>query len=254
MPFARGVHTAIADLVTDAEPLSEVRLTRGTSSRRHRYEQLAHWPSGFLALGGAVASVNPDYGQGCRSPPMAPPLRAALRRYGLDDPTLARRVQRTVGGLVEAPWVLATGAEPVPSPRPGAPRTSLAIRVVRGAMSGLRTPAAGLPPVCRAYVDVVTPAVPVARLPRPFTPPAASAVRSPDLDTLDSTDAPSDLPSLFTAPPRRSPCHRPRPRLPALGPAPTSSGLPAGCPAPRLRPGVAAAASAQRRQAEPDGA
>ncbi|QRX91692.1 NAD(P)/FAD-dependent oxidoreductase [Streptomyces noursei] len=233
VPFARGVHTAIADLVTDAEPLSEVRLTRDTSSRRHRYEQLAHWPSGFLALGGAVASVNPDYGQGLSlAAHGAAALRAALRRYGLDDPALARRVQRTVGGLVEAPWVLATGAEPVPSPRPGAPRTSLASRVVRGAMSGLRTPAAGLPPVCRAYVDVVTPAVPIARLPRPFTPQAASAVRSPDLDTPDSTDAPSDLPSLFTAP-AAALTVPPSPAAPAgPGPGPDAERAPRRLPRP----------------------
>ncbi|MGG2465400.1 FAD-dependent oxidoreductase [Streptomyces sp. RGM 3693] len=199
VPFARRIHTVIGDLIADAEPLSEVRLTRDTSSHRHRYEQLPSWPTGFLALGGAVASVNPDCGQGLSlAAHGAAALREALRRYGLDDPALARRVQRTVGGLVEAPWALATGEE-LPRPSlPGASRPSLASRFVRGAVSGVLAPAADLPPVCRAYVDVVTPAVPVACLPQALAPQpapaaAASAVRSPG---PDAPDEPSALPSL----------------------------------------------------------
>ncbi|MEU7639962.1 MULTISPECIES: FAD-dependent oxidoreductase [unclassified Streptomyces] len=199
VPFARRIHAAIGDLIADVEPLSEVRLTRDTASRRHRYEQLPGWPTGFLALGGAVASVNPDCGQGLSlAAHGAAALREALRRYGLDDPALARRVQRTVGGLVEAPWALATGEEfPVPS-RPGASRPSLATRFVRGAVSGVLAPAAGLPPVCRGYVDVVTPTAPAACPPpapdqQPAPAAASSAVRSPG---SDAPDEPSALPSL----------------------------------------------------------
>ncbi|WP_369356272.1 NAD(P)/FAD-dependent oxidoreductase [Streptomyces sp. cg2] len=201
VPFTRRIHAAIGDLIADAEPLSEVRLTRDTSSRRHRYEQLPSWPSGFVALGGAVTSVNPDSGQGLSlAAHGAAALREALRRHGLDDPALGRRVQRAIGRLVEAPWALATGAELPPSPRAGAPRPSLATRVVHGAMSGLRVPAAGLPPVCRAYVDVVRPAVSVAHPPRPCPPQAApaapsSAVRPPD---PDAPDTPPALPSPLT--------------------------------------------------------
>ncbi|WP_438488561.1 FAD-dependent monooxygenase [Streptomyces sp. S186] len=201
VPFARRVHAAIGDLIADAEPLSEVRLTRDTSSRRHRYEQLPIWPSGFLALGGAVASVTPDSGQGLSlAAHGAAALREALRRHGLDDPALGRRVQRAVGRLVEAPWALATGAELPPSPRPGTPRPSLATRVVRGAMSGLRAPAAVLPPVCHAYVDVVGPAVSAAHPPQPLAPrpasaPTSSAVRPPD---PDAPDTPPALPSPLT--------------------------------------------------------
>ncbi|WP_411120998.1 FAD-dependent monooxygenase [Streptomyces sp. x-19] len=200
VPFAHRIHPVIGDLIAEAEPLSEVRLTRDTSSRRHRYERLRSWPTGFLALGGAVASVNPDFGQGLSlAAHGAAELRAALGRYGLDEPALARRVQRTVGGLVDGPWALAAGEELPRSPRPSVSRPSLATRFVRGALDGVRDPAVGLPPVCRAYVDVVRPAVPVTRLPQAWTQQPASAapssaVRAPG---TEAPDAPSALPARY---------------------------------------------------------
>ncbi|KUL54593.1 pyridine nucleotide-disulfide oxidoreductase [Streptomyces sp. NRRL F-4489] len=199
VPFARRIpHTVIGDLIAGAEPLSEVRLTRDTSSHRHRYERLSRWPTGFLALGGAVASVRPDCGQGLSlAAHGAAALREALRRHGLDDPGLGRRVQRTIGGLVDAPWALATGEE---LPRSGVPRSPLATRFVRGAVGGVLAPDAALPPVCRAYVDVVTPAVPAACRPQPPEAHPASGAAAPAALPPGSEPAelPSTLPALFT--------------------------------------------------------
>ncbi|MFK0289687.1 FAD-dependent monooxygenase [Streptomyces sp. NPDC090442] len=200
VPFARRIHAAIGDLIADAEPLSEVRVTRDTTSRRHHYEQLSRWPTGFVALGGAVASINPDYGQGLSlAAHGATALRNALRRYGLDEPALAHRVQRAVGDLVEAPWALATGAELPRSPHPNA--ASLAARLVRGAVPGAHLPAAALPPVCRAYVDVITPAVHAARPPQAFAPRPASTAPAPTVRPpgVDTPEPPSPLSSLFSA-------------------------------------------------------
>ncbi|WP_030993078.1 FAD-dependent oxidoreductase [Streptomyces sp. NRRL S-1813] len=142
VPFARRTGSAvIGDLITDAEPLSEVRLSR-TTSRRRRYEQLPSWPTGFVVLGGAVASLAPDCGQGLSlAAHGAATLRGALRRHGMDDPALARKVQQTIGRLVQEPWSLAAG-------------------------TGLHSPTAGRPVVSRAYLDVVTPAAPKAPAPR----------------------------------------------------------------------------------------
>ncbi|MFG2493323.1 FAD-dependent monooxygenase [Streptomyces caniferus] len=139
VPFARRTGNAvIGDLIADAEPLSEVRLSRDTTSRRRRYEQLPSWPTGFLVLGGALVSLAPDCGQGLSlAAHGATALRGALRRHGMDDPALARKVQRTLGRLARAPWSLATGT-PLPSP------------------------SADRPTVSRAYLDVVTPAAPTA--------------------------------------------------------------------------------------------
>ncbi|MEU8683367.1 FAD-dependent monooxygenase [Streptomyces sp. NPDC048611] len=146
VPFARRTgHSVIGDLIAGAEPLSEVRLTRDTTDRRRRYEQLASWPTGFVVLGGAVVSLGHDCGQGLSlAAHGAAALRGALRRHGMDEPSLARKVQRTIGRLVQEPWSAATG-EPLPSPAAG--------RAVR-----------------RAYADVLAPAAPAA----PFLRPAAA--------------------------------------------------------------------------------
>ncbi|MET7797458.1 NAD(P)/FAD-dependent oxidoreductase [Streptomyces decoyicus] len=139
VPFARRTgNGVIGDLITDAEPLSEVRLSRDTTSRRRRYEQLPSWPTGFVVLGGAVASLAPDCGQSLSlAAHGAAALRGALRRHGMDDPALARKVQQTIGRLVQEPWSLAAG-------------------------TGLHSPTAGRPVVSRAYLDVVTPSAPKA--------------------------------------------------------------------------------------------
>ncbi|MGW7020547.1 FAD-dependent oxidoreductase [Streptomyces decoyicus] len=143
VPFARRTGSAvIGDLITDAEPLSEVRLSRDTTSRRRRYEQLPSWPTGFVVLGGAVAALAPDCGQGLSlAAHGAATLRGALRRHGMDDPALARKVQQAIGRLVQEPWSLAAG-------------------------TALHSPTAGRPVVSRAYLDVVTPSAPKAPAPR----------------------------------------------------------------------------------------
>ncbi|MFE1173793.1 FAD-dependent monooxygenase [Streptomyces sp. NPDC058773] len=142
-PFARHTgHAVIGDLIAGAEPLSEVRLTRDTTDRRRRYEQLTSWPTGFIVLGGAVTSLAHDCGQGLSlAAHGAAALRGALRRHGMDEPTLARKVQRTLGRLVQEPWSVATG-EPLPS--------AAARRAVR-----------------RSFVDVLAPTAPTAPSLRP---------------------------------------------------------------------------------------
>ncbi|MFI0224507.1 FAD-dependent monooxygenase [Streptomyces lydicus] len=133
VPFARRTgDPALADLLAGAEPLSEVRLSRSTVNRRRRFDRLPCWPSGFIALGGAVVSLSPDFGQGLSvAAHGATALREAVRRHGLDDPALARKVQRAIGSIAQEPWSVATG-------------------------EALGSPAAGRRAVCRAYADVVT--------------------------------------------------------------------------------------------------
>ncbi|MFE0189435.1 FAD-dependent monooxygenase [Streptomyces sp. NPDC058989] len=144
VPFARRTgNPAIGDLIAEAEPLSEVRLARDTANRRRRYEQLPSWPTGFIALGGAVVALSPDFGQGLSiAAHSAAALRETLRRHGMDDAGIARKVQRAIGRIVQEPWSLATGED-------------------------LHYPATGRGAVCRAYVDVVAPCARTAPFPHP---------------------------------------------------------------------------------------
>ncbi|MEU8784954.1 FAD-dependent monooxygenase [Streptomyces sp. NPDC048637] len=227
VPFARCTgHSVIGDLIAAAEPLSEVRLTRDTSDRRRRYEQLPSWPTGFIALGGAVVSLAHDCGQGLSlAAHSAAALRRALRRHGMDEPSLTRKVQRTIGRLVQEPWSVATG-EMLPSPTTG--------RAVR-----------------RAYVDVLAPAVPAAPFLRPaaaldlfrgkarLRPTAGSAAgRQTSPDPAPLTAAPGIPAAAGPHPPSAAGAASALPARPAaaLSAAPPAPGQP---PAPPHRPGAA---------------
>lgn len=225
VPFARRTgHPAIADLIADAEPLSEVRLTRDTSDRRRRYEQLPSWPTGFIALGGAVVSLAHDCGQGLSlAAHGAAALRGALRRHGMDEPSLARKMQRTIGRLAQEPWSVATG-ELRPSPTTG--------RAVR-----------------RAYLDVLAPPAPTAPLLRPTA--ALGLLRGPARTRPAVGSAPArqtsePVPAPLTTAPGSPSAAGPHP--PAAGAAPALSARPAAAlsaappaqgqpPAPPLPPG-----------------
>ncbi|WP_329394065.1 FAD-dependent monooxygenase [Streptomyces lydicus] len=207
VPFARRTgDPALADLLAGAEPLSEVRLSRSTVNRRRRFDRLPCWPSGFIALGGAVVSLSPDFGQGLSvAAHGATALREAVRRHGLDDPALARKVQRAIGSIAQEPWSVATG-------------------------EAIGSPAAGRRAVCRAYADVVTAAARTA----PFVHSSAAlnllrdrAARvRPGADGAPGWEAapiPVPPPSAATAGPPSAGA----PRSPAAAGAPALSALPA---------------------------
>ena len=89
------------------------------SQRRH-YEKLRRFPQGYLAMGDALASFNPIYGQGMTvAASEALALRAALAK-GLDG--LAPRFFKAAAHVIDAPWQLAVGGDlalpQVPGPRP----------------------------------------------------------------------------------------------------------------------------------------
>jgi 2-polyprenyl-6-methoxyphenol hydroxylase-like FAD-dependent oxidoreductase len=105
-----------------AEWLGPVRVTRSTANRRRFYERTP-MPAGLLVMGDALCAFNPIYGQGITVAAMeAEALGRLLRRLAPDDPRLATRAIRAFAGVVDFPWVAATGSDlRIPGTRGQAP-------------------------------------------------------------------------------------------------------------------------------------
>lgn len=108
------------DVLQHARPIGEPARYQFAYSRRRRYEALQRFPQRLLAVGDAICSFNPIYGQGMTVAACeALALREAVAR-GLDA-GLHRRYFRAAGRIVDTPWGTAVGTDLaldfVPGPR-----------------------------------------------------------------------------------------------------------------------------------------
>ncbi|MFM9629765.1 MULTISPECIES: FAD-dependent oxidoreductase [Streptomyces] len=110
--FARGLrHPIVADLMSKAEPLTPVQVTRSTANRRRFYERTA-MPDNLLVFGDALAAYNPTYGHGMSvAAQSAVTLDETIRRHGWNTPGLAWRAQKAVAQHVNTAWTFATGTD-----------------------------------------------------------------------------------------------------------------------------------------------
>ena len=92
-----------------AEPLDEVATHAFPASRRRRYERVSMLPRGLVALGDAVSSFNPVYGQGMSVAALqAVALRQTLASGG---DRLSQRYFKASGKIVDIAWDLAIGSD-----------------------------------------------------------------------------------------------------------------------------------------------
>jgi 2-polyprenyl-6-methoxyphenol hydroxylase-like FAD-dependent oxidoreductase len=95
--------------VLAGEPLDDVVTHAFPASRRRRYEQLTRLPRGLVAVGDAISSFNPVYGQGMSV--------AALEAVALQqtlasgEDRLSQRYFKAAGKIVDIAWDLAIGSD-----------------------------------------------------------------------------------------------------------------------------------------------
>lgn len=94
-----------------ARPDDPVATHRFGSSVWRRFDRVRRLPSGFVALGDAVCSFNPVYGQGMSSALLqAVELDTCLRCVGNTD-RLPRAFARRAAKVIANPWQIAVGAD-----------------------------------------------------------------------------------------------------------------------------------------------
>jgi 2-polyprenyl-6-methoxyphenol hydroxylase-like FAD-dependent oxidoreductase len=149
--FARSLRFPdIHDAVGAAEPIDDPVGFRFMENVRRRYERARDLPEGFLALGDALCSFNPIYGQGMTVAALqALALRHHLRR-GRGPGT--RPALRALTRVTDAPWELATGAD-LAVPGVEGRRTPKA-RLAGAYVARLQAAAAHDPALARAFVRV----------------------------------------------------------------------------------------------------
>jgi 2-polyprenyl-6-methoxyphenol hydroxylase-like FAD-dependent oxidoreductase len=112
LAFARSLPAPdVYDIISQAEPISDITPIKFPLSLRRHYEKLRRFPAGFLVLGDAVSSFNPTYGQGMTS--------AALQAAELDNllakqtplDKLALAFFKRAAKVIDIPWQLAVGED-----------------------------------------------------------------------------------------------------------------------------------------------
>jgi 2-polyprenyl-6-methoxyphenol hydroxylase-like FAD-dependent oxidoreductase len=102
----------LAQALALATPESDVLVTRSTVNHFRHFERGDTRVAGLLALGDAVCSFNPAYGQGMSvAAQSALALEAVLKELGARHPELERRFFAAQAQLSQLPWTLATGAD-----------------------------------------------------------------------------------------------------------------------------------------------
>jgi 2-polyprenyl-6-methoxyphenol hydroxylase-like FAD-dependent oxidoreductase len=114
LEFARQFPTSILyEVLKTAKPLSPIYSYRATQNRWRHYEHLSRLPEGFVALGDAVCTFNPVYGQGMTAAALgALTLDRCLQQQYQRHPhgslvSLSGRFQKQLAQIIAPMWQLA---------------------------------------------------------------------------------------------------------------------------------------------------
>ena len=103
---------SIAALLARARPAGQIVTITFPASRWRRFDRLARPAAGYLALGDAVCSFNPVYGQGMTCAAMqAEELGRVLDRYPRAGVAMSRAFHRAVARVIATPWRFAVGGD-----------------------------------------------------------------------------------------------------------------------------------------------
>ena len=114
LKFAESLeHPELFRAIRNAAPSSPISTYRFPGHVWHHYEQMKNLPSNLLALGDALCSFNPIYGQGMTVAALeAQVLQRCLASNGAANGTSLRsRYFRGALPIVKAAWAMATGAD-----------------------------------------------------------------------------------------------------------------------------------------------
>src|SRR5262249_17604143 len=98
-----------AEAVEAAQPLGPVASFRSTVNRWRHLGRLSAWPSGLVALGDAVCTFNPVYGQGMSVATLGAVLLGQV--LGKGNGAVEHTFQRRLDRLLRDPWTMATGED-----------------------------------------------------------------------------------------------------------------------------------------------
>ncbi len=105
-------HPAPARLLGSCEPLSDLTCYSFPSSRRRHFEDVTRVPGGYVALGDAICSFNPIYGQGMTCAALeAVALGELLDEYRSPSPALSAAFYRRAAEIIATPWQFASGGD-----------------------------------------------------------------------------------------------------------------------------------------------
>ncbi|MCA9899485.1 MAG: FAD-dependent monooxygenase [Anaerolineales bacterium] len=112
LEFARELPAPdIYDIISQAEPISEIIPHKFSHSLRRHYEKLRRFPAGYLVLGDAISSFNPTYGQGMTSAALQVAELDALLGKSKSLDGLALTFFKRAAKVIDIPWQLAVGED-----------------------------------------------------------------------------------------------------------------------------------------------